>query len=486
MFIFQFAQKPQKAHRLQVSEGYSPLSELGPSVLEGRKPQAFPLESLGGFFSRYGIALNAGSQSSFAVNPGRKTPFHSPRSAEELIFRSMDVNTHSGSIYLYYYDPSGQETSQLDFGPQATRRVKEDWNILPARQWQSAYQIPAGSFENGAGAWSEVSTLMGATRASIEAQINSTGSYAMSWADQFGFNYTYTATGIQNNKLSGSLVILDPDGNPVSTEARVVRLSDLEDLTGVRIFTTPSNANLLDIQSRTTVFFYMESLPDASDPANWGSIYQAMASYVQDNLGHNPQVLGHGWFNGGPSDYHKMICMAVIDHHSSGQDVVTVVGFASSDSHIRDGFAGFSVHWGVLTQASFGPDGLSATVVDQGLELGHRGIGGSPRYMLSSDEPPSGLKDPIGAIPQATFLGHPHPNPLNSSTTIPYTVQKEGHVKIEIFNSLGQSVALLTDDPHMPGKHEVRFDASNLPSGVYFCRMAAGDTQESKKLMVVK
>lgn len=70
-------------------------------------------------------------------------------------------------------------------------------------------------------------------------------------------------------------------------------------------------------------------------------------------------------------------------------------------------------------------------------------------------------------------LAQNYPNPFNPSTTIKYSLPADSHVKIVIFNSLGQVVKTLVDEMKSAGIFEARFDAGNLSSGIYFCSMIA-------------
>ena len=79
-----------------------------------------------------------------------------------------------------------------------------------------------------------------------------------------------------------------------------------------------------------------------------------------------------------------------------------------------------------------------------------------------------------------------YPNPFNPSTTIRYGLPSRGPVMLTIFTSLGQQVAVLQDGEKDAGFHEVSFDGSNLPSGVYFYRMQAGAYTETKRLLLLK
>lgn len=100
---------------------------------------------------------------------------------------------------------------------------------------------------------------------------------------------------------------------------------------------------------------------------------------------------------------------------------------------------------------------------------------------------PSGVTDVNSRpLPTAFALDQNYPNPFNPSTTIEFALPKESRVTLEVFNLLGQRVALLVDDVRAAGYHAQRFDASGLGTGIYFYRLVAGETSFLKKMLLVK
>jgi len=91
-----------------------------------------------------------------------------------------------------------------------------------------------------------------------------------------------------------------------------------------------------------------------------------------------------------------------------------------------------------------------------------------------------------GSLPEQFVLEQNYPNPFNPSTTIRYGLLYSSVVQLTVFNALGQRVATLVDGEQEAGNHEVRFDATNLASGVYFYRLTAGDFVQSRKLVLLK
>jgi hypothetical protein len=91
-----------------------------------------------------------------------------------------------------------------------------------------------------------------------------------------------------------------------------------------------------------------------------------------------------------------------------------------------------------------------------------------------------------GGLPDQIVLRQNYPNPFNPQTTISFETAAPMHVTLEVFNLLGQSLALLVDGSLPPGPHQTTFDASRFSSGVYFYRVSAGTQSQTRKMMVIK
>lgn len=91
----------------------------------------------------------------------------------------------------------------------------------------------------------------------------------------------------------------------------------------------------------------------------------------------------------------------------------------------------------------------------------------------------------IGAVTEFS-LGQNYPNPFNPVTTIRFALPEKSDVSLRVFDAQGSEVAVLASGTREAGRHEVQFEASNLPSGVYIYRLEAGNYRESRKLMLLK
>ena len=95
------------------------------------------------------------------------------------------------------------------------------------------------------------------------------------------------------------------------------------------------------------------------------------------------------------------------------------------------------------------------------------------------------------ATPREYALFANYPNPFNAATTIGFSLQHTDRVRIEVFNILGQSVALVTDREFESGTHSLTWDArgvdgSQLASGTYLYRLSAGKFTETRKMVLLK
>ncbi|MDI6767702.1 MAG: T9SS type A sorting domain-containing protein [Bacteroidota bacterium] len=88
------------------------------------------------------------------------------------------------------------------------------------------------------------------------------------------------------------------------------------------------------------------------------------------------------------------------------------------------------------------------------------------------------------AIPSNYSLSQNYPNPFNPVTTIQYTLTEDEKVTLIVYNVLGQVVRTLVDEVQDAGYKFVEFDATGLPSGVYFYQLKAGRYYEVKKMLV--
>jgi hypothetical protein len=89
-------------------------------------------------------------------------------------------------------------------------------------------------------------------------------------------------------------------------------------------------------------------------------------------------------------------------------------------------------------------------------------------------------------LPKNYALSQNFPNPFNPSTSIQFQIPNSGHVTLKVYNMLGCEIASLINEVRSAGVYNFTWNASNLPSGVYFYRLQAGNYVEVKKAVLMK
>jgi hypothetical protein len=115
-------------------------------------------------------------------------------------------------------------------------------------------------------------------------------------------------------------------------------------------------------------------------------------------------------------------------------------------------------------------------------------------WAVTSSEDPviTGVEnDPEIQVPDKFELAQNYPNPFNPVTNIRYTLPKMSHVKIEIFNILGQRVRVLVNEDKAPGTHSIRWNSLDdrgmrVASGVYIYRMITDKFVQVRKMVLIK
>jgi hypothetical protein len=90
------------------------------------------------------------------------------------------------------------------------------------------------------------------------------------------------------------------------------------------------------------------------------------------------------------------------------------------------------------------------------------------------------------AIPETFSLEQNYPNPFNPSTIIRYSIPHSGSVNLSVYDVLGRTVAQLVSEVQSAGSYEVRFDAKDLPSGMYIYRLTCMGFAVTKKALLTR
>ncbi|MBD3169226.1 MAG: T9SS type A sorting domain-containing protein [candidate division Zixibacteria bacterium] len=96
------------------------------------------------------------------------------------------------------------------------------------------------------------------------------------------------------------------------------------------------------------------------------------------------------------------------------------------------------------------------------------------------------FETPNEALPSEVYLTGNYPNPFNSSTEIHYALPGDMDVRIDVYNVRGQLVETLVDGVKSGGYHQLRWDASQFSSGLYFYKLTAGGKVSTGRMTLLK
>lgn len=107
------------------------------------------------------------------------------------------------------------------------------------------------------------------------------------------------------------------------------------------------------------------------------------------------------------------------------------------------------------------------------------------QFTFTATGTPTAIEEP-GTLPRDVTLAQNMPNPFNPTTLIQYELPAQSEVELKVFDLLGEEVATLVNEKQEVGKYRVAFDGVNLPTGVYFYRLKAGQIMRVKKMLMVR
>jgi hypothetical protein len=96
------------------------------------------------------------------------------------------------------------------------------------------------------------------------------------------------------------------------------------------------------------------------------------------------------------------------------------------------------------------------------------------------------IVDEVADIPKTYSLEQNYPNPFNPTTNIRFGLPIPGWVRLNVYNSLGQKVETLLNKERPAGYHDIRFNGSNLASGLYFYILEAESFRQIRKMLLIK
>lgn len=163
----------------------------------------------------------------------------------------------------------------------------------------------------------------------------------------------------------------------------------------------------------------------------------------------------------------------------SKMDSIHLVEFTT-----RGEIGGFDIVY--LSFITWAPGGQGGVETRSDLLLRNLQLADSTGVITVLDFSPTTEVGQGGEVPAVVGLHQNYPNPFNPSTTIKFDVPRQGNVNLKILNLIGQEVATLVDEVKVPGSYEAVFDASRLPSGIYFYRLKAGELVKVRRMILLK
>ncbi len=91
----------------------------------------------------------------------------------------------------------------------------------------------------------------------------------------------------------------------------------------------------------------------------------------------------------------------------------------------------------------------------------------------------------LGESVPATYIDQNFPNPAVTSTSFKYKLAEDSRVLFQLFNSMGEKIAVLADENREAGEYEIKFNTENLSSGIYFYELKTGNSRVIKKMSVL-
>jgi hypothetical protein len=148
----------------------------------------------------------------------------------------------------------------------------------------------------------------------------------------------------------------------------------------------------------------------------------------------------------------------------------SVPGSAPAGNYSYNGFVGDEYSGTVMSSTSFGFSKAGTDVVAGG------------NWLLTD----GGVESVIVLTPNKFVLLPAFPNPFNPETNLAFELPEAEHISLVINDVQGKEVATLMEGYYSAGEYQVEFDASGLPSGIYFAKLQADNSIQVQKLLLVK
>ncbi|MEJ5352527.1 MAG: T9SS type A sorting domain-containing protein [Melioribacteraceae bacterium] len=141
---------------------------------------------------------------------------------------------------------------------------------------------------------------------------------------------------------------------------------------------------------------------------------------------------------------------------------------------------------GNLPDIDFMRPSPNSILVDAGLDVGFNFTGSAPDLGALESRNSTSVNYIENNIPDEIELYQNYPNPFNAFTNFVFKIPFSSHVKVLVYNSLGEKICTLIDEFKNRGTHTIRFDGNSLPSGIYFCNLNVNGKSITKQFILLK
>jgi hypothetical protein len=218
----------------------------------------------------------------------------------------------------------------------------------------------------------------------------------------------------------------------------------------------------------------------SANPGYWGNTQAQLnpvgdgSAYAQFDLGLPATAIYevYGWW---VASSNRCTDTPFIIKHKNGVDTVRV-------NQVQNGSM-----WKLIGTYQFSQD------TSQKVFISNAGTAGSSATYVVADairlisyDPVTTVKEEINLIPEEFILYQNYPNPFNPSTKISWQSPVGSWQVLKVYDLLGKEITTLVNEFKPAGYYEVEFDASNIPSGVYFINLNAGNYHSTRKMMLLR
>jgi hypothetical protein len=136
----------------------------------------------------------------------------------------------------------------------------------------------------------------------------------------------------------------------------------------------------------------------------------------------------------------------------------------------------------LIESYTYGDNGRVATVLNQ-LDFGTGLMNSS---LITLEWTSTTVASEEESLPDGFVLEPVYPNPFNPTANVTYHLDAPAHVTVSVYDALGRHVATLADGVHAAGRHQVSFDATGRPSGLYIVRMEGPSQLQSRAVSLIR